>query len=77
MVWWSDGQSGYYFSNLQNYYMSPTHIHIYKIKGNKYCYSSKINNKKHETGCFTADDQDEAIRKIADMSRELFNISQS
>ena len=30
-VWYSDGQKGYYFSNLNHYYMSQTHTHIYKI----------------------------------------------
>jgi hypothetical protein len=28
--WWSDNQLGYYFSNLRNNYMSPTHLHIYE-----------------------------------------------
>jgi hypothetical protein len=32
MVWWSDGQDGYYFSSLQNRYMSPTHTHIYRTE---------------------------------------------
>ena len=29
--WYSDGQTGYYFTNLKNDYMSTTHTHIYKI----------------------------------------------
>ena len=37
--WWSDGQTGYYFTNLRNDYMSQTHVHVYSIthaRGNTY-----------------------------------------
>ena len=43
-VWWSEGQSGYYFTNLSNRFMSQTHIHIYKLIGNTYYFSAKFKN---------------------------------
>jgi hypothetical protein len=56
-VWYSTGQEGYYFSNLQNFYMSKTHTHIYRIddldedkkKGKKKVYyTTKIKNQHIE-----------------------------
>ena len=50
--WYSDGQNGYYFTNLKNDYMSTTHTHIYRIDNldesrdgpKKIHYTTKKNN---------------------------------
>jgi len=55
-VWYSSGQTGYYFSNLTHYYMSTTHTHIYRIDNvdenqdgrKRVYYSTKINNVQQE-----------------------------
>jgi hypothetical protein len=51
-VWWSEGQDGYYFTNMTHQYMSRTHTHVYKIEDldgardglKRVHYATKINN---------------------------------
>jgi hypothetical protein len=51
-VWWSEGQDGYYFTNMTHLYMSRTHTHVYKIEDldgardglKRVYYATKMNN---------------------------------
>lgn len=59
--WWSDGQNGYYFTNLRNNYMSTTHIHIYDIsldeEGNSIIsFTAKFENIRVYHGSITLHD---------------------
>ena len=74
-VWWSDGQDGYYFTNLKNEFMSNTHLHIYKVKGNKYYYSMKVDNVSKGTGFFVAENTIDASKMVTDLCTHLFNQS--
>ena len=75
VVWWSDGQDGYYFTNLKHKYMSKTHLHIFKVTGNRYYYSMKVNNIKYGTGNFVAKNTHEASEIITGICSYLYSES--
>ena len=83
MVWHSDGQIGYYFTNLGNSYFSPTHLHIYSVNevyhgGTKFFqfnYSMKKDNRpiQLETNNFIVPNKETAVRIVTDLCRTARN----
>ena len=47
-VSWSNGQSGYYFTNLYNNYLSPIHVHIFSTSTETYPSYFNISTKKYK-----------------------------
>lgn len=79
IVWWSDGQEGYFFSNLKNNYMSQTHVHIYGTSNQNYptyfYMSTKINDIRYNYKAIYMHDFNDAYYKITELCHQLFNES--
>lgn len=78
--WWSDNQDGYYFSNLENNFMSPTHTHIYDAKYTpngsiEISYSRKVEYEDGSgsgsifRGMFTGNNIDHVLEQLDNLNR--------
>jgi serine/threonine protein kinase len=75
--WWSEGQDGYYFTNMTHQYMSRTHTHVYKIEDldgardglKRVHYATKMNNLRGWVDTFEV--------SYNDITAKLMNINMS
>ena len=82
MVWWSDNQDGYYFSNLRNNYLSQTHVHVYGTSRTDFypCYfycSNKVNNIHVSRQSLYMENISDAYQKISQLCGQLGAQAQS